>query len=181
MKNPWQKLSSRIAYKNPWITVREDQVIKPDGTEGIYGVVESDPAVFVIAKTNEGKIYFVDVFRYTLGHSSLELPAGGTDGEDPVTAAKRELKEETGLIAMRWQLLGQLDVHNGVSSQSMYAFLATELTQTNEHGQKDDGISKVVLLDTKQITNHIKNGRIRDTESLAALLISQPHTGLRLV
>lgn len=71
MKNPWQKLSSKIVYQNPWIKVREDQVIQPNGKKGIYGVVEISPAVFVVAMEKDRTIYFVELYRYSLNRSCI--------------------------------------------------------------------------------------------------------------
>ena len=89
-----------MAYENPWIRVREDAVLRPDGEPGVYGVVEvRSPAVFVVPVTEAGEIVLVSVDRYSLGGLSWEVPAGGTDGEETLAAAVRELREETGLAA----------------------------------------------------------------------------------
>ncbi|HET9633323.1 MAG TPA: NUDIX domain-containing protein, partial [Terrabacter sp.] len=93
----WPTTESRLVYENAWIRVREDAVTRPDGSDGTYGVVEvRRPAVFVVALTDEDEVVLVTVDRHTVGHS-VEVPAGGTDGEDPLRAAQRELAEETGL------------------------------------------------------------------------------------
>src|SRR6476619_2150528 len=96
----WQTRASRTVYENRWIRVREDDVTRPDGGEGIYGVVEvRHPAVFVVPVTGAGEVLLVRIHRYATGRESLEIPAGGTDGEDPLVAARRELQEETGHVA----------------------------------------------------------------------------------
>ena len=90
----WTTRSSRTVYENRWIEVREDEVTGPDG-DGIYGVVRmQQPAVFIIALDENERVCLVELERYTTGRS-LEVPAGGTDGEDPLVAAQRELREET--------------------------------------------------------------------------------------
>ena len=105
---PWPVVSSRDVYENQWIRVREDIVERPGGGQGIYGVMTvRQPAVFVVALTDDDELLMVDVDRHTVG-PSLEIPAGGSDGEDPLVAARRELLEETGYRAERWQPLGRL-------------------------------------------------------------------------
>ena len=99
--NPWTTLSSRLMYENPWIRVREDQVLRPDGQPGIYGVVEfKNRAVGVLPVDDEGCIWLVGQHRYPLNSYSWEIPEGGSpQTEPPEETAQRELKEETGLSA----------------------------------------------------------------------------------
>src|SRR3712207_4165057 len=106
--NPWKTVDSRTVYDNPWINVREDQVIRPDGAPGIYGVVHmKNQAIAVLPMDKDGSIYLVGQYRYTLNAYSWEIPEGGSpEGEDPLETAQRELLEETGLVAASWKLLG---------------------------------------------------------------------------
>ena len=123
----WQTLASRTVYENRWIRVREDDVIGPGGP-GIYGVVEMrHPAVFVVAVDESDRVCLVRLERYATGGPSLEVPAGGTDGEDPLAAAQRELREETGLIAEDWLEVGRMNALNGVASAPEHVFLARRL------------------------------------------------------
>ena len=97
----WTTRESSVVYENPWIRVREDAVDRPDGTPGIYGVVElRNAAVFVVALTDADEVVLVEVDRYTVG-ASLEVPAGGADGQDPLAAARREVWSEQGLLTSR--------------------------------------------------------------------------------
>src|SRR5438067_11246803 len=100
-ENPWRTVSSRAVYDNPWIRVREDEVIHPDGQPGIYGVVHyKNLAIGILAIDDEGYIYLVGQYRYPMDRYSWEIPEGGCpEGEEPLTAARRELQEETGLNA----------------------------------------------------------------------------------
>ena len=106
-ENPWKTLESRLVYSNPWISVREDQVIRPDGQNGIYSVVETRIATGVVALTPERDVYLVGQYRYPTEMYSWEIIQGGADeDEEPLAACKRELQEEAGLIAKDWTPLG---------------------------------------------------------------------------
>ena len=129
-KNPWQTLSSRVVYQNPWISVREDQVIRPDGKAGIYGVVDCRVATGVIAINESGEICLVGQYRYATDQYSWEIIEGGAElNESPQVAAMRELKEEAGIIAKTWRPLGgEIHLTNCHSSERGYLFLATDLS-----------------------------------------------------
>ena len=105
-ENPWRTLGSRTVYTNAWLRLREDTVIRPDGQPGIYGVVEMNPSVGVVAVNDVDEIALVTQWRYTLGRISVEIPTGGSEASDPsmLAAAQRELREETGLSARSWRL-----------------------------------------------------------------------------
>src|SRR6185436_10464379 len=128
--NPWQTADRRYVYENAWINVREDNVIRPDGAPGIYGVVEfKNKAIGVLPMDEEGCTYLVGQYRYTLDRYSWEIPEGGCpEGEEPLSAARRELVEETGLEASTWKLLGTAHLSNSVTNEEALYYLATDLT-----------------------------------------------------
>jgi len=128
LQNPWKKLSSREIYKNEWIRLREDQVITPTGSRGIYGVVEMHPAVGVVPLTDDLQTYLVGQYRYALDTWSWEIPeGGGAAGEPVLDGAKRELREETGLTADEWISLGTMFTSNSVTNEVGHLFLARKL------------------------------------------------------
>lgn len=173
----WQTLRSRVAYENQWIRVREDAVLRPDGSPGVYGVVEvRSPAVFVVPVTDDGEVVLIEVERYTVG-LSLEVPAGGTDGEDAVVAAGRELQEETGLAADELVDLGPVFSLNGVSDAPGRVVLATGLHVVGGAEQAVEGIAAVRTVPIPRLIEQIAAGEISDNESLAALLLALVHLG----
>jgi 8-oxo-dGTP pyrophosphatase MutT (NUDIX family) len=169
--NPWTTLSSRIHYENPWIRVREDQVLRPDGLPGIYGVVEfKNRAVGVLPVEDDGSVWLVGQYRYPLNAYSWEIPEGGCpESETPEATARRELREETGLAAGRVELLGTSHLSNSVSDELGYLFRATRLT----HGKDDpEGTERIAVrrFEWSEAWQMLKRGEITDSLSVMALL-----------
>ena len=129
-RNPWTRRARTVAYQNPWIVVYHDDVLRPDGRPGIYGVVHfRNRAVGVVALDEKDRVLLVGQYRYTLDVYSWELPEGGApEGEDPEAAARRELLEETGYSAECWQPILRAHLSNSVSDEEAVCFLATGLS-----------------------------------------------------
>lgn len=175
MVSPWKKLSSKIAYQNKWYKVREDEVIRPNGEKGMYAVVETPPSVFVVALTEDQEVYLVGLYRYPTGKYQLELPAGGSDNQNLLSAAKRELLEETGLEAGDWEKVGEFQPFNGISNETSHVFLAQDLSQTLKHKKKEEGIEEIRILPFKDVFKMIKSGEINDGQTIAALTLATLH------
>ena len=124
----WKMVGSMEVYRNNWMRVREDSVIRPDHRPGIYGVVELPPAVGIVAIDAAKRVTLVGQFRYPTRRYSWEIVTGFiAPNETTVTAARRELQEETGLSAGQWTSVGECEVSNGVTDQIGHLFLAEGL------------------------------------------------------
>jgi 8-oxo-dGTP pyrophosphatase MutT (NUDIX family) len=169
--NPWLTLKTRVMYDNPWIRVREDDVIRPDGAPGIYGVVHyKNKAIGVLPIDEEGYTYLVGQYRYTLDIYSWEIPeGGGAEGEEPIEAARRELREETGLEARTWRPLGRAHLSNSVSNEEAIIFLATDLVQGES---EPEGTEKLELMRVKfdDALRMVLDGEITDSISVIAIM-----------
>lgn len=170
-RNPWRTKSSKIVYENPWIRVREDQVIRPDGGPGIYGVIEIRPSVGVVAINERDEIVLVGQWRYSVNRYSWEVPRGGshTGETDMLKVAKRELAEEAGLIADTWQVLGPVDVCNGVADDVQTLYLATGLSPTEMQLDPEEDIA-VEWKPFEEAVRMAMDGRITEVCSVAAIL-----------
>lgn len=169
--SPWKTRSSRMVYENPWIRVREDQVIRPDGLPGIYGVVHfKNRAVGVLPVDREGAIWLVGQYRYPLEAYSWEIPEGGSpETEPPEETARRELREETGLVAGRLELVATSHLSNSVSDELGYVFRATELT---EGADEPEGTERILVrrVAWEEAWRMLKAGEITDSLSVIAIL-----------
>ena len=178
MENPWKTLSSKIVYQNPWITVREDQVTRPDGKPGIYGVVDTRIATGVVAINDKMEVYLVGQYRYPINQYSWEIIEGGTDGnEKPLDCIKRELKEEAGLVATDWVQLGEeWHLSNCFSSERGFVFLARGLSEV---GAEPDGteVLQVKKMPFAEAIKLVDSGEIKDAVSIVGLLRAERYLG----
>lgn len=174
--NPWTTLRSRAVYENPWISVREDDVVRPDGKPGIYGVVHfRNRAIGVLPVDHQGGIWLVGQYRYTLNRYSWEIPEGGGPfNESPEDAARRELREETGLSAGRLEFLLCAHLSNSVSDEVAFLFRASELTQGASDPEGTERL-QVRLFSWDEAWAMLNAGTITDSLTVMALL----HEALR--
>jgi 8-oxo-dGTP pyrophosphatase MutT (NUDIX family) len=170
LKNPWLTISSKRIYDNPWIIVREDRVVRPDGQSGIYGVVHYKNIAVGVLAIEDDHIYLVGQYRYPLKRYSWEIPEGGCpEGEVPLLAAQRELREETGLEAARWQMLGEAHLSNSVADEYAVWFVATGLVpgEVRPEGTEKLSVRRVLL---REALTMALDGEITDALSLLALM-----------
>lgn len=178
----WETLATRTVYENRWMHVREDDVNGPGG-RGIYGVVTvRHPAVFIVAIDDRDRVCLVTVDRYATGGPSLEVPAGGTDGEDPLTGAQRELLEEAGVRADSWVEIGRMNALNGLANAPEHVFLATGLHAAAGESelaatQHEEGIADVQWVAIGDVLRRIREGEVTDGETVAAIAFAGIHLG----
>ena len=181
-RNPWRTLSRRKIYQNPWISVREDGVIRPDGLPGIYGVVSmKNRAVGVVPLHADGTVTLVGQFRYPTEVYSWEIPEGGCpENESPLQCARRELREETGLIAGTLVPLGgEIHLSNSVCDERGSLFLATELVQGEAapEGTEELALQRLPLGEAVKMA---LRGEINDGLSVLGLLLAARLAGQSL-
>jgi len=167
----WKKLDSRTVYENDWMRVHEDRVINPGGGENQYGYVHfKNRAIAIVALDDAGNTWLVGQERYTLGEYSWELPMGGAPlDEAPLDAAKRELKEETGLSADRWSEIMRLHTSNSITDEVGIVYVAEELTEGEPAFEETEDL-QIRKLPLDAAVQLVHDGEITDAISVAAIL-----------
>jgi len=167
----WTVLSEKSVYSNPWISVTEYDVINPSGKKGIYGKVHyKNIAIGIIPIDQNGNIHLVGQFRFVLKNYSLEIPEGGGPLDiDPLISAKRELKEELGLIADKWEKILEMHLSNSVSDESCIVYLATDLTLGVPEPEETEELESIVI-PFDEAYRKVLNFEITDAISVSAIL-----------
>jgi len=170
MEARFVRRTRRVAYENRWITVWHDEVTRPDGNPGIYGVVHfANVAVGIVAIDAEDRVVLVGQHRYPLGHDSWEIPEGGVPAdEEPVVGAQRELREEAGLTATTWHELCRFELSNSVTDETAVLFVATGLTQGESEPEPTESLS-VRWVSFDEALAMTLDGRILDALTVVAI------------
>jgi 8-oxo-dGTP pyrophosphatase MutT (NUDIX family) len=173
------RVASREVYRNSWLTLREDDIRRPDGSPGLYAVIDKPTYALVIPRDGD-RFHLVEQFRYPLGMRRWEFPQGTAPDQerlDPTELAARELREETGLTADSMELLGTLDVAPGMSSQRGLVFLATDITEGEHDREHEEQDMHSAWFTRVHLERMMRDGDITDAQSVAAWTLLQLREG----
>jgi 8-oxo-dGTP pyrophosphatase MutT (NUDIX family) len=178
-ENNWKTLSSVTVYENPWLEISHREVINPAGKDGIYGVVKfKNKALGIIPLDENGYIYLVGQFRYALNEYSWEIPEGGGPvNEDVLEAAKRELKEETGLLAENWTKLTRIHTSNSATDEEGFLFLAEGLSQSEAEPEETEEL-QVKKIHLSEAVEMVMRSEITDSISMVGILMAARLKGI---
>lgn len=170
----WQRLTGKMVYQNAYFSLHEDEVLTPDGRAAVYGWVETPPAVFIVALNKHNQVCLVEQERYLTGRLSWEIPAGSTDGEDELAAAKRELAEEANLHADHWERLpGDIHPFNSLAAERDIIYIATNLHDIREPiADTDEVITGKRWASWKELKGLMSTAEISDGQTISALALA---------
>jgi 8-oxo-dGTP pyrophosphatase MutT (NUDIX family) len=186
--NHWTTLNTTRIYESSWLRLIEDEIIRPDGSIGKYGVLQTRGGIGVVALTELQEVFLVAQYRYATQTYSLEIPKGAFTSfeadESPLEAAVRELKEETGLVARSWEKLHTVHTLMGYSDDIVHLFLARELTSGDAQPDDVEEI-ELVRVPLERIVETIRKGVVikgihadlTDATSITGLLLARAQLG----
>ncbi len=171
----WKKISEAVLFHNSWWTYKKDETELPSGKRGEYHYVHTNGASMVVPVLNDGRIVFVNQYRYLNDRESLELPCGGVkDGHTYEETAKHELEEEAGFIASDWYKAGEFNPYNGITDELCRVFIAKNLTEVLPTPDETEEF-EIVSLAPDEVNARITTGRIWDGMTIAAWNIAKSH------
>lgn len=168
---PWKRRAVERRYENAWIAVDHHDVLTPRGTPGVYGVVHfKNLALGIIPLESNGDTWMVGQYRYPHRAYSWEIPEGGGPlGTDPVLSAQRELREEVGLVAQRWDLILEMDLSNSVTDERCLIYLARDLTPCSRHPEETEELA-IKRVPFEELHRGVVAGEYRDSLTVAGVL-----------
>ncbi len=176
-RGPWTVTESREVYRNPFITVREDQAVQENGEERCFGIVEMKPGVSILPLDDDGNVHLIKVYRFTLDREMIEAIAGGMDeGETPREAAERELREEAGITAKEWVSLGVVDQLTEVVSSPNHLFLVRRLTFAPADREGSEHITPITM-PLEEAIRLVMESTITQAASTTLILKAKHHLG----
>ncbi len=171
MNNPFQLLASRVIYQNEYVTLHEDQVLRPNGSTGPFSWLEMKAGAIVLALSEAQEVYLVREYKYAIGMPSLEAVGGGIDpGETPLEAARRELHEEAGLAAAEWTDMGVFQSFTTVVNSPNYLFLAREIREAGGHDPEDGEVLELVKMPLSEAVEMVMRNEITHGPTCCLLL-----------
>ena len=169
--NPWTFIDGHTAYESPWISVSHHNVLNPAGNPGTYSIVHFKKwAIGILPLDQDNNTWIVGQYRYPLKKYTWEIPEGGGDLDtDMLESAKRELKEEVGIIAADWQLVQQLQLSNSATDEIAFIYIARDLTFTESEPDEDEEL-RVRKIHFDELYELVKKGEVTDSLTVAAVL-----------
>ena len=169
-KGPFQQLESKLIYSNNWISLREDTVLRPDGKEGVFGIVQMKAGSSVVAITDDNEIYLTKEYKYGIERESVELMSGGIENDEtPLIAAQRELREEMGLIAKEWIDLGFVDPFTTVVQSPNHLFLAKDIHEVEWTPDKSEPLN-IIKVPLSEAIHMVMESKITHSASCVLIL-----------
>lgn len=166
-RGPFKITSSKNVYQNPWISVHEDKIVRPNGEEGLFGIVEYSPGVSTVALDSDNNIFLVEEFAYAIGEYNISLPQGGVEpNESYLNAAKRELREEAGVEASEWKELGYINPYTMIINGPMYLYLAKNAQIVTKHEEEFE----LITIPFKTAVQWVMESRINHSGTCVAIL-----------
>lgn len=167
---PWTIKSTDHPYQDPFVQVRLDQVIRPDGVDGQHVVVNMKPGVCILALDDQQQVHLTKEFHYGIGRDSIEAVSGGIEpGEDPDETAKRELQEELGLVAARWDYLTTLDPFTTIVVSPTRIYLVRDLSEVDTSPEGTEQIERITMPLPEAVAK-VRSGEITHAPTCVALL-----------
>lgn len=169
-ENPWKIIDTEVKLDTPWVTCKLHRVVNPSGSAGIYGVTEfKNLAIGILPVDEDGNTYIIGQFRFPMQTYSWEIPEGGGPLDiDPLDSAKRELKEETGIVAANWQLIQTLQTSNSATDEVAYIYLARDLKYGESHPEEEEQLVMKKIPFT-ELYERVNSGEISDSLTVAAV------------
>jgi len=177
--SPWKTLNKKPIYSNPWIAVEEHDVINPSGNAAIYGIVKfNNYAIGILPIDETGNIWLIGQYRYPFQAYTWEIPEGGGNiADDPLIHAKRELLEEAGIIAGKWEMIQEIQLSNSVTNEIGFIYLVGDLQFTTNSPDEDEALT-VRKLHFTEAYAMLERGEIKDSLTVVALLKAKILLGL---
>jgi 8-oxo-dGTP pyrophosphatase MutT (NUDIX family) len=168
----WRTLSSKLVYDNPWFKVRRDQVLNHNNKELTYHVIDlKSPSVFILAFDTQNRLLLQRQYSYPIDQTHWGLPAGHSDGQELLAAAKRELLEETGMISNDWKKLGNAYSAIGIANMPAGIFVARNIRQITTDRDPDELITEQRFFTMEAVADLVKSGQLPFSAVLAALYL----------
>jgi 8-oxo-dGTP pyrophosphatase MutT (NUDIX family) len=170
--NLWQTLTSRTVYQSQWNRLRVDDVVRPDGRSGTYDILERPHGNHIIALNQADEVCLVGQYRYPTGQWSWELPGGNRNhDETPLSAAQRELQEETGFISEHWEFLGNNPLLCGTMDAKIETFVAYNISHTNDSRALEDGITKTIMVPALDLPELVTASYVTSSPSVVSIFL----------